>query len=229
MKWGFEGFGGQRVYAQLIELGQILLENTYTVLVYIAFIAILVVFVLPEVLAFREKLRVTLDAERHGFLETIDEIAVKVRQYLGVTAVTSLITGVTSALWALVLGLDLALVWGALNFLLNFVPIIGNIIGTVLPSIYAVIQFQSLAISLIAFAGFAILQIITSSFVYPALQGRSLSLSPAAIVVALAFWGWVWGIAGTLIAVPLTVAIVIVCQHFHSTKWIAHLLSTDSK
>ena len=75
------------------------------------------------------------------------------------------------------------------------------------------------------FAGYAVLQIVISNFVYPMLQGRSLSLPPVAVVVALAFWSWVWGIAGALIAVPLTVTLVIVCQHFPSTQWIARLLA----
>jgi predicted PurR-regulated permease PerM len=94
------------------------------------------------------------------------------------------------------------------------------------PTLYALIQFQGWTMPVIVFVGFAVLQIVISNFVYPMLQGRSLSLSPIAIVMALAFWSWVWGIAGALIAVPLTVALVIVCQHFSSTRWIATLLST---
>ena len=80
--------------------------------------------------------------------------------------------------------------------------------------------------AVVAFVGFSVIQVVISNFVYPTLQGRSLSLSPIAIVVALAFWGWVWGIAGGLIAVPLTVAIVIVCEHFESTRWVAVLVSS---
>ncbi len=78
---------------------------------------------------------------------------------------------------------------------------------------------------LVVFLGFGVIQIAISNFVYPMLQGRSLSLSPIAIIVALAFWSWVWGIAGALIAVPLTVALVIICEHFPGTRWIAMLLS----
>ena len=76
------------------------------------------------------------------------------------------------------------------------------------------------------FFSFAILQIAISNFIYPMLQGRRLPLSPVAIIVALAFWSWVWGIAGALIAVPLTVALVIICERFPSTEWIARLFSS---
>ena len=206
-----------------------MLANAYTVLVYLGFIAVLVILGLPEVPALRTKFRYYLGAaERRELVAAVDEIAEKVRQYLGVTTLTSLMTGVASGLWALVVGLDLALVWGVLNFLLNYIPVIGNIVGIVPPSLYALIQFQTLTWPLIVFVGFAVIQIVISNFVYPTLQGRSLSLSPVAILVALTFWSWVWGIAGALIAVPLTAALVIICEHFRSTAWIAKLLSNPS-
>jgi predicted PurR-regulated permease PerM len=223
---GLQEIGGLQWYSRLISFGQTLLANTYTVFVYLGFIAILVILGLPEVPALRSKLHGMLNAaDRRELIDTFDEIAEKIRQYLGVTALTSMITGVASALWAFTVGLELALVWGVLNFLLNFVPVVGNIIGIVPASLYAIVQFQSVSMTLIVFFGFAALQIAISNFVYPTLQGRSLSLSPVAILVALAFWSWVWGIAGALIAVPLTAALVIVCEHFRSTEWVARLLS----
>lgn len=229
-QWGFQEFGGQESYGRLIDFGQALLSNAYTVFVYLGFIALLVILGLPEVPAIRSKLRGALSAaDRREVIDTVDEIAGKVRRYLGVTALTSVITGVASTLWAFAVGLELALVWGVLNFLLNFIPIIGNIIGIIPPTLYAIIQFQSLSMPLIVFTGFAVLQIVISNFVYPTLQGRSLALSPVAIILALAFWSWVWGVAGALIAVPLTAALVIICQHFDSTEWIARMVSDDSK
>lgn len=228
--WGFEGIVGQQGYARLINFGQTLLANAYTVFVYLGFIALLVVLGLPEVPALRLKLQGALSAtDRRELIDTVDEIAGKIRQYVGVTALTSVITGVASALWAFTVGLELALVWGILNFLLNFIPLIGNIVGIIPPTLYAIVQFQSLTMSLIVFFGFAGLQIAISNVLYPALQGRSLSLSPVAIVMALAFWSWVWGIAGALIAVPLTSALVIICEHFRSTEWVARLLSSPGK
>jgi predicted PurR-regulated permease PerM len=227
-QWGFQHFGGQESYSRLINVAQAVLSNTYTVFVYLGFIAILVILGLPEVPALRAKAYEAMNAsDRRELIATVDEIAINIRQYLGVTALTSVITGVASAAWAFTVGLDLALVWGVLNFLLNFVPVIGNIIGIIPPSLYAIVQFQNLTTPLIVFLGFAVLQIVISNFLYPALQGRQLSLSPVAIIVALAFWSWVWGVAGALIAIPLTVAIVIVCEHFRRTEWIARLLSTQ--
>lgn len=225
-RWGIH-VGGQDGYARLIEFGQLALANTYTVLGYLGFIALLVAFGLPEVPALRRKIAEEFSSDgRSALFTTADEIAGKVRQYLGVTTVTSVLTGIGSALWALAIGLDLALVWGLLNFLLNFVPVVGNIVGVIPPSLYALAQFRDLTWTAVVFVGYAVLQIAISNFVYPMLQGRRLSISPVGILVSLAFWSWVWGIAGALIAVPLTVAVVIVCEHFGSTAWIAKLFST---
>ncbi len=220
--------GGQQGYDRLISFGQSLLSNAYTVFVYLGFIALLVMLGLPEVPAVRMKLQDIFDtSDRREMIGAIDEIADKIRKYLGVTTLTSLLTGVASGLWAFTIGLDLALVWGVLNFLLNYIPVVGNLIGIIPPSLYALLQFQNWTMPLLAFIGFSVIQIAISNFVYPLLQGRSLSLSPIAIIMAIAFWSWVWGIAGALIAVPLTVVLVIACDHFSSTRWVSVLLSNQ--
>lgn len=223
---GLPVLGGQDGYGRLIALAQAVLARVYTVLAYLGFIAVLVILGLPEVPAFGHKVRDRLPAvDGRQVFDTVEQIAEKFRSYIGVTTLTSLITGAASAVWALAIGLDLALIWGVLNFLLNYVPMIGNIIGIFPPSLYALIQFQSWTMALVVFLGYAAIQITISNFVYPYLQGRGLALSPVAIVVALAFWGWIWGMAGVLLAVPLTAALVIICEHFRSTEWIAKLLS----
>ena len=114
-----------------------------------------------------------------------------------------------------------------LNFLLNFVPVVGNIVGIIPPSLYAAVQFGGAGKPLLIFAGFVAIQLIISNVVYPLVQGRTLSLSPVVIVVAMAFWSWMWGIAGALIAVPVTAALVAFADQFEQTRWFARLLSTE--
>lgn len=223
---GIDDLGGEQTYAELLGLAQAVLTNIYTILVYLGFILLLVILALPEASFVRRKLAENLDGqERREILAAIDEIAVKVRRYLGTTFLTSILTGVVSAGWSLMVGLELALVWGVLNFLLNFIPLVGNIVGVLPPTLYAAVQFQNASMPVLVLIGFLVLQIAISNFIYPALQGHSLSLSPFAIVVALAFWTWMWGFAGALLAVPLTAACVIAADHFPGTKWIARLLA----
>jgi predicted PurR-regulated permease PerM len=223
---GMPSIGDRGEYNRMLAVLGGLLSTSYTTFAYLGFVAVLVILGLPEVPRFRDKIRREFGTEdRRELLDTVDEIGEKIRQYVGVTTLASIITGVGSALIAVAFGLDLAFVWGVLNFLLNYVPVIGNIIGIIPPSLFAVVQFGGWKWPLAIFAGYAVLQITISNFVYPWLQGRSLSLSPVAVVVALTFWGWVWGVAGALIAIPLTVTLMIACAHFPSTKWIATLLA----
>ena len=224
-QWGLP-LGGKEGYARLVGFAQSFLGNAYTISVYLGFIALLVSLGLAEVPTMRRNVQEALSgAEHQEVTGAIDEISLKIREYLATTTLTSLITGGATALWALAMGLDLALVWGMLNFLLNYVPMIGNIVGIIPPSLYALIQFSGSTTPVIIFLGFAVIQLTVSNIVYPVMQGRSLSLSPSAIVVALSFWSWLWGVAGALLAIPLTVAIVIACEHFPRTRWIATMVS----
>lgn len=217
---------GQTGYDQLLSWGRLVLANLYSVLVYVGLVGIFVSLALPEVPLYHEKLgRVLGRSRRQETTRAIGEIASKIRSYFAVTTLASLLTGLASGVWAAIMGVDLALVWGILNFLLNYIPVVGNIIGIVPPTVFAFVQFGGWMVPSLVFIGFCIIQIAISNFVAPRLQGHALSLSPTAIIVALSFWSWIWGIAGALIAVPLTAALMIVCEHFESTQWVAALLS----
>lgn len=225
---GLPTFNGEQEYDRLVSLAQAALMELYSVLGYLGLIAILVVLGLPEIPGFARRLKSRLHGtDRSDSFDALDEIASKFRQYVGLSVFTSLLTGVASGLWAFAIGLDLALIWGLLNFLLNFVPVIGNIVGILPPTLYAAFQFQNWTMPVVAFAGYAVIQITISNFVYPMLQGRGMALPSISIIVALSFWGWIWGLAGALLAVPLTIAFIIACQHFRSMRWIPELLLRD--
>lgn len=224
-RWGIP-FGNLVDQGRVLAFVRMLASSLYSFISYAGFIGVLVIFGLPEMTRLRAKMQEELDADsRSEVRTTFAAISDQVRRYLATTFGTSVLTGASSAVWALATGLDLALVWGLLNFLLNFIPIIGNVIGIIPPVLYACIQFGGFGVPLLVFAGFAALQIAISNFVYPMLQGRRLSLSPLAIVISMTFWGWLWGVAGALIAVPLTASAVIVCRHFDRSRWIAKLLA----
>jgi predicted PurR-regulated permease PerM len=218
---------GKGAFDQAMQLVHPLLAGTYAALGYLGFIAVLVVLGLASVGPLRDRLGASLGRDgKHELLDAIDVTSARIRDYLGITTLMSVLTGAATALWTLLFGLDLVVTWGLLNFLLNYIPVIGNIIGILPPTLYALVQFDGWGRPAAIFAGLAVLQIVISNFVYPLAQGRSMALPPVVIVVALTFWSWVWGIAGALIAIPLTVAVLIACDHFPRTRWIATLLST---
>ena len=208
------------------DIAKVVGASAYSVASYTGLIAILVALGFPEAGHLRRTLdRAFGESAEHEMMTIAIETSAQVRRYFAVMLVTSILTGLASAGVAFATGLELPLVWGLLNFLLNFIPVIGNIVGIIPPVLYAIVQFEGFTMPLVVLAGFAAIQIAISYFVYPVLQGRQLAISPVMVVLAMMFWSWMWGIAGALLAVPLTVVAIIVCEQSPHTRWLADLIA----
>lgn len=160
--------------------------------------------------------------------QVYSDIVQKIRRYVGIKVAISGVTGIL--VWAFLtsVGLELAGVFGILAFLLNFIPSIGSIIVTFLPIPIAVVQFQSspwLIVLVILVPG--AIQNILGNIVEPKLMGEGLNLHPVTILLALAFWGLLWGIVGMFLAAPITAAIRIVLMQFETLQPIGNLLAGD--
>lgn len=189
-----------------------------------AFVLVVAWFVLGllEVRDYRDKLRRVSDAD---WFEPTRRAAANFQRYFIVRTAVGLVTGALVWLAAWLIGLEFAFVWGLLNFVLNYIPTIGSIVAVVPPVLFALLQFQSLVMAALVLAVIGGVQLIMGNFVDPRVQGRYLSLSPLVVLVAVVFWGWLWGPAGALIGVPITVAVVIATYAFPQTRWIAVLLA----
>jgi predicted PurR-regulated permease PerM len=152
----------------------------------------------------------------------------KLRRYLLVMTFTSFLTGILTIVWCLIIGVDLALVWGLIAFVLNYIPTLGSIIAVIPPSLIAFL-FQGIGRGIATLIGLAAIQVVMGNFVDPRLQGKTLQLSPFVALVSIIFWGWVWGIPGALLGVPMTIAIVLLCQEFEVTRGIAIVLGESEK
>lgn len=222
---------GASNFDRILSIGRALLAEIYAAASYTGIVSVIVILGFPEVPALTRRFRHQFGLDRGGdpsrVIAMVDEIARGFRRYLAMTLVASLITGLASGLWAYAAGLDMALIWGLLNFLLNFIPVIGNIVGVVPPTLYAVMQFEGWTMPAIVLAGFLALQLVISNFVYPLLQSRGLAMPPVTVILALLFWGWAWGFIGALFAVPLTAAIITILAEFPRTKPLAAVLGSS--
>ena len=192
------------------------------------FVLVIAFFVLGllEVRDFDAKLQRALPSRRHdAWLAPVRRAAHDFQRYLGVRTLIGVIQGVVSALAAWAVGLDFALVWGLLSFLLNYIPTLGSIIATVPPFLFALVQFEGLWMPVLVLLTMGGAQLVLGNYVDPLLQGKYLELSPLVVLLSITFWGWLWGIAGAFIGIPLTVAVVIACDRFPQTQWIATLLA----
>ena len=194
-------------------------------------IAAFVILGLHEVHDFKDKAKGAFRQPRHGqeLIETGRAICERYMQYLRVFTMTALIQGVVVFLFALLVGLDFAFVWALLAFLLNYIPTIGSVTAVVPPSLFALVQFDNSSRALLVFLGMAAVQLICGNYVDPLLQGRFLKLSPVAVLISITFWGWIWGIPGAFIGVPITIGLMITADHFPNTRWVARLLSQAPK
>ena len=151
------------------------------------------------------------------------------RTYLGVKTFTSMLTAVLCWIIFYFVGVDYALFWAFLVFLFNYVPTIGSITATLLPAFLALVQFEGLTPFLVIVIGVTAIQLLVGNILEPRLMGETLNISPLVVVLALILWSMLWGIIGMLLSVPITVAIIIVCAQFDTTRPVAVLLSKDGK
>ncbi len=161
---------------------------------------------------------------RHTRVGLHKEIETAVRRYIVTKFAISAVTGLLVWLILHLLGLRMASVFGLLTFLLNFIPNIGAIIATLLPLPLALAQFDNIwsIIGVVAIPG--ALQIVIGNAIEPKLLGRGLELHPVTILLALAFWGLLWGYMGMVLAVPITAIIRIILIRYNTTRAMGHLL-----
>ena len=123
------------------------------------------------------------------------------------------------------LGLRNPIMWGVMVALLNYVPYLGALTGIICMTLGAVLSFDSLGYAMVFPASYLVLAILEGNFITPMVLGRSLTLNPILILVALAFWGWMWGISGMILAVPILATFKIFCDHIEPMAPIAEFLS----
>jgi len=190
-------------------------------------ILLTVIFILLEAAGMPNKLRAALtDAE--SSLVTFGKFVDGVRQYLAIKTLVSFLTGMVIALGLLLLGLDYALLWGMIAFLLNYVPNIGSIIAAVPALLLASVQLGWLPTLLVGIL-YMTTNMIMGNIVEPRLMGRKLGLSALVVFLSLVFWGWILGPVGMLLSVPLTMIVKIALQVNESTRWLAILLGSDTQ
>jgi len=200
--------------AGLIELGGNLL---------LAFLFLL--FIIGGQEAFPDKLRRAFSTDTAAKLgEVLASVSDHVRRYLVTKTLISALTGLSVGLVAFAFGLDFPVFLGLVAFLLNYIPNIGSFIATILPAAIALLQFESVGVAALVALVLIVVQNLFGNILEPRLMGSSLDLSPTVILVSLIFWGWLWGIWGMFISVPLTSVLKIMAERIEGLRPLAVLL-----
>ena len=141
--------------------------------------------------------------------------------------VISLASGLVSMVIIMAFGVRYAILWGFITFILNYIPNIGSFISKILPFAFALIQLDRFWPAVWMLALLFLTDAIIGSIIEPKVMGTGLGLSPLAIMIALFFWGWLWGVPGMILSVPILVVMKIMASNIPSMRWFEALLSNE--
>jgi predicted PurR-regulated permease PerM len=191
---------------------------------------VLLLFILAAGDLFSEKLINVMPtlSDKKRALGIAREIEHDVSRYLATIAVVNVGLGaaVGLALWAL--GMPSPVLWGVLAAMLNFLPYVGAAIGVVVTFGVAIVAFETLGQAALVPAAYILIATIEGQFITPMIVGRRLEMNNVVILISIAFWGWLWGIVGALIAVPLLVTAKVFVDHIDSLGGIGEFLGGKS-
>ena len=186
-------------------------------------VVLLIAFMLLESESFADKIKYILK----GRVEHLDEIIAKIKHYMTIKAAISLVTATLIYIALLLIGTDYPFLWAVLAFFLNFIPNIGSIIAAVPAVLVTLVElgFGSAFMTLIVYV---VVNIGIGSIIEPRIMGKGLGLSTLVVFLSLIFWGWLLGIVGMFLSIPLTMMAKIIAESNEATKWIAVMLGNSA-
>jgi predicted PurR-regulated permease PerM len=205
--------------------------NLLSVATTIGVTLVLSLFLLASGTMFYEKIVQSFGtlSDKKRALRIVFDVEREVSRYLLTIALinTGLGVAVGTGLWAL--GVPNALVWGVMAAVLNFLPYVGAVVTFVLVFVISLVTFNNLYFAIVPPLYAALCNVIEGQFVTPLVVGRRLELNAVAIFIAVAFWSWLWGIVGALIAVPILVVTKVFCDHFDGLRHFGNFLGAQSQ
>jgi AI-2 transport protein TqsA len=197
------------------------------VLPHLVVMPLLVFFALAEIAGFGDKLRFILPDTSKG-LERIEVAAREVQKYLLVKTITSFVAALFIGLWLYVFKIDFAVLLAVLAFLLHFVPNLGPAIAMV-PGVAVALLQHGPGTAVAVATGYLVINGIVGNVIEPKVMGRTLGLSPLVVLLAMVFWGWLWGPIGALLSVPLTMIAKISLENSDHLGWVAVLIGPPER
>jgi len=188
-------------------------------------ILLTVVFMLLESDTFVSK--VTFINSKSEASSHINTILTQIKEYMVLKALISLLTGFIIYIGLLLIGTDYPFLWAVLAFMLNFIPNIGSIIAAVPAVLLTFVGLDAMSAVMVATL-YVVVNVVIGSVIEPKVMGNGLGLSTLVVFLSLLFWGWLLGIVGMLLSIPLTIMAKITLNASEDTRWIAVLLGTGS-
>lgn len=192
------------------------LTNASGVVVNGLLVLLIVAFMLAEALSALERLRATLPGS--GAVETeFQKLTKDINRYMLIKVIMSVVTAICIFIWLWIVNLDYAVALAIAAFLLNFIPVVGNILMTV-PAVLVALVEGDMALVLTVVLGYAAVNFVLGNIIEPRLTGRELGISSVLVLLSLLFWGWVLGPIGLFLSVPLTMMLKAALEIYRATR-----------
>ncbi len=229
--FGIERVEGKSItlhYFQEIDLSKTfgstidMIGNTVSMTLMTFFFTILL---LAESLNFQKVLNSTIIRQRFSSVKVFMRIEKDIITFIKVKFIVSFFTGLGFTLACYFFGISFPIFWGLLAFVINFVQMIGSVISVLLLSLFAFVEVEPTGTLLFFILTITLVQVVMGGIIEPIFMGKSFSINVITILVMLMFWGFLWGIPGMILSIPITVFIKIILEQFPKTKVIANLMS----
>ena len=191
--------------------------------------AFFVVLWLAESINIQKVLNSTILKQRHTSLKTFLKIEKDLITFIKVKFFVSLATGIGTGLACVFFDVSFPIFWGLFAFIINFVQMVGSIITVVLLAIFAFIELDPTSTLVFFILSITGVQVLFGTILEPIFMGKSFSLNVITVLVMLMFWGFIWGVPGLIMSIPITVCIKIILDQFPETKVLSNILSANGK
>ena len=226
LSWQLSDLSQELSSASLVRAALASVGTFFTFLGHLLLVLLFMVFILLGQQRLPQRLHRAFGEEQAQRITLVlQRITHEIQTYLGTKALLSLVTGVLVNLCLLALQVDFAVLWGVLTFMLNFIPNVGAPIATIPPVLVAILKFDTLVPAVWVLVSVTLIHVVIGIFIEPRLMGRSLHISPLLVVLSLLFWGWLWGVVGAVLAVPIMATLKIVCENIPSLRFLSALMS----
>jgi predicted PurR-regulated permease PerM len=213
--------------ARILEFTSSALNGLFSVMGNTFLIFLTVLFILTEFGSFSVKAKAILSGSGKS-IAYFSTITQNIRQYLWIKTLIGLLEGIIIYVTLLIIGVDYALLWALIAFLMNYIPNIGSIIASIPTVLFALVQL-GLGGAIWTLAAFVVIHNIIGNFLEPRIMGKGLGLSTLVVFLSLLFWGFIFGPVGMFLSVPITMTIKIILEQNEETQWLAILLGTPAE
>jgi AI-2 transport protein TqsA len=212
------------------KIGEYLVRFTAPLIIFVSKLVMVIIFLVFLLLGkpyFQFKVyKAFSKANADSISVILGSISKQIGHYLVMQLLISLATGVCVWMALMLLKVDFPVTWGALAFFLNFIPTLGSIVASIPPVLLAFVQFDTIWPAIGVLVVLVTIQMVIGNGISPKVMGDRLNLSPVVVLLSLVFWGWLWGLTGALLAVPIASAIKIVCENIESLRPISTLMGS---